>query len=180
MSTITSQRIIPSTLFSQTVMVFSRNYLPVARINLRRAAVLLLTGRAEPLDLGENKAAILLRSPSLILQVPAQIRLSTGNTERLWKVPPVSRRAVLRRDHYTCQYCGSSKQLTLDHVLPKSRGGQHSWDNVVAACESCNQAKGARTPAEARMTLRTKPKAPIHPALAFAEQFWNDPSTVTG
>lgn len=179
MSAITIQRFIPPSLLSQTIVVFSRNYLPVARINLRRAAILLLTGRAEPLELGDNKA-LLLRSPSLVLQVPAQIRLTTGNPERLWKVPPVSRREVLRRDHYTCQYCGSSKHLTLDHVLPKSRGGQHSWDNVVAACESCNQTKGARTPAEAGMRLRTKPKAPIHPALAFAEQFWTNHSTAMG
>jgi len=89
-------------------------------------------------------------------------------------VPPVNRREVLRRDHHTCQYCGSTHNLTLDHVVPLSRGGSHSWDNVVTACERCNQRKGNRTPEEANMPLRSKPRAPLHPTVAFAEQFWRE------
>jgi 5-methylcytosine-specific restriction endonuclease McrA len=157
----------------QPVVVFSKNYLPMARINVKRAVTLLVTGRAEPIDFATGKGW-LVRSPSLVLQVPTQIRLTLGSHERTWKVPSVNRREVLRRDHHSCQYCGSGKHLTLDHVIPVSKGGKHTWDNVVAACERCNQFKGDRTPEQANMSLRAKPKAPIHPSVAFADQFWKD------
>ncbi|AFY70177.1 HNH endonuclease [Thalassoporum mexicanum PCC 7367] len=155
------------------VVVFSRNYLPIARVNMRRAIALLVTGRAEPIDsMGGRTWSVL--APKFVLKVPEHIRLTIGNTERLWKVPPVNRREVLRRDNHSCQYCGAAKHLTLDHVMPRSRGGGHSWENLVAACERCNHSKGNRTPAEAGMRLVKQPKAPMHPAMAFAEQFWRD------
>ena len=158
---------------NQSVVVFSRNYLPMARINLKRAVALLVTGRAEPLDFGDG-LSWQVRSPSLVLQVPEHIRLTIGSPERHWHIPPVNRREVLRRDSHTCQYCGSKKRLTLDHVLPRSRGGSHTWDNVVAACEPCNHRKGSRTLQEAKMVLNHRPKAPMHPAIAFSERFWRD------
>ncbi|NJO39870.1 MAG: HNH endonuclease [Cyanobacteria bacterium CRU_2_1] len=161
---------IPSVL-QNSVVVFSRNYLPLARINIKRAIALLITGQAESLEFSSTKTWQ-VRSPSLVLHVPEHIRLTIGNPERLWKVPPVNRREVLRRDNHTCQYCGSTRNLTLDHVIPRSKGGTHTWDNVVTACEKCNSTKGDRVPHEAGMTLKTKPKAPIHPAVVFAEQFW--------
>jgi 5-methylcytosine-specific restriction endonuclease McrA len=161
----------PSVL-QNSVVVFSKNYLPLARVNIKRAIALLVTGRAESLGYG-NSLYWEVRSPNLTLQVPEQIRLTIGNPERLWKAPAVNRREILRRDHHTCQYCGSPKHLTLDHVLPRSRGGTHTWNNVVIACAPCNGRKGDRTPQEAGMSLKTKPKAPMHPAVAFAEQFWN-------
>lgn len=154
----------------QSVVVFSKNYLPVSRVNIKRAIVLLVTGKAEPLDFSGKGYSV--HSPSVVLVVPEQIRLTMTDTERVWRVPPVNRREVLRRDKHTCQYCGSSKHLTLDHVIPRSKGGKHSWDNVVIACEQCNSRKGDRTPSQAGMILRTKPKAPMHPAVTFAEQFW--------
>jgi 5-methylcytosine-specific restriction endonuclease McrA len=159
-------------ILQNSVVVFSKNYLPLARINIKRAVVLLVTGQAESLDFSSTKQWE-VRSPSVVLQVPEHIRLTAGNPERHWKVPPVNRREVLKRDNHTCQYCGSTKRLTLDHVIPRSKGGQHSWDNVVTACERCNSIKSDRLPHEAGMILKTKPKAPIHPAVAFAEQFWN-------
>lgn len=155
----------------QSVVVFSRNYLPVSKVNVKRALVLLVTGKAEPLEF-TSEQRLLVRSPSLVVAVPNHIRLTITSTERIWKVPPVNRREVLRRDRHTCQYCGSSKRLTLDHVIPLSKGGQHRWDNVVTACEQCNQRKSDRTPTEASMPLHTKPKAPMHPCVAFAEKFW--------
>ncbi len=158
-------------LLQNAVVVFSKNYLPLARINLRRAAVLLVTGQAESLEFSSNRQWE-IRSPSVVLQVPEHIRLISSNPERHWKVPPVSRREVLRRDSHTCQYCGSGKRLTLDHVIPRSKGGQHTWNNVVAACESCNSKKGDRLPQEIGMIPRNKPKAPVHPAIAFSDQFW--------
>jgi 5-methylcytosine-specific restriction endonuclease McrA len=156
----------------QSVVVFSKNYLPVSRVNIKRAISLLVTGKAEPLDFSGKGYSV--HSPSIVLLVPEQIRLTMADTERVWKVPPVNRREVLRRDKHACQYCGSTKKLTLDHVIPRSKGGKHSWDNVVIACEPCNSRKGDRTPHQAGMTLRTTPKAPMHPAVAFAEQFWRE------
>lgn len=162
----------PTDVLRQSVVVFSQNYLPMNRVNIKRAIGLLVTGKAEPLDLNSHDSGWFVHSPSLVLHVPAQIRLTMAGQERIWKVPPVNRREILRRDHQCCQYCGSTKRLTIDHVFPRSRGGTHTWDNVVTACERCNTTKGSRTPEEARMLLRTKPKAPIHPVVAFAEYFW--------
>jgi 5-methylcytosine-specific restriction endonuclease McrA len=163
----------PSQNLQNQVVVFSKNYLPLARINIKRAIVLLITGQAESLEFSSTKQWE-VRSPSVVLQIPEHIRLVGGNPERHWKMPPVSRREVLRRDGHACQYCGSTKHLTLDHVLPRSKGGLHSWDNVVTACERCNSAKGDRLLHETNMVLKAKPKAPIHPAIAFAEQFWKE------
>ena len=160
-----------TTVLEQSVVVFSKNYLPLSRINIKRAIALLVIGKAEPLHFADT-AGWQVRSPNTVFFVPDHIRLTVASTERLWKTPAVSRREILRRDHQTCQYCGSGKRLTIDHIIPRSKGGKHTWDNVVIACERCNQHKGDRTPHEAGMTLRTKPKAPIHPTIAFAEQFW--------
>jgi 5-methylcytosine-specific restriction endonuclease McrA len=157
----------------QSVVVFSKNYLPVSRVNIKRAIALLVTGKAEPLDFSNGKGYP-VRSPNVVLLIPEHIRLTVTDAERVWRVPPVNRREVLRRDKHTCQYCGSTKQLTLDHVIPRSKGGKHTWDNVVIACERCNSRKGDRTPQQAGMTLRTQPKAPMHPTVAFAEQFWRE------
>lgn len=157
----------------QSVVVFSQNYLPLCRVNIKRAITLLVTNKAEPLGFSTT-GGWRIHSPNLILDVPKHIRLKIAAGERIWKVPPVNRREVLRRDHHSCQYCGSHKRLTLDHVLPRSRGGLHTWNNVVTACERCNSHKGNRTPSEAGMQLHTQPKAPVHPAIAFAEQFWTN------
>jgi 5-methylcytosine-specific restriction endonuclease McrA len=104
--------------------------------------------------------------------------LTSGNPERHWKAPPVNRREVFRRDNHACQYCGSTKHLTLDHVIPRSKGGTHTWDNVVTACEKCNSCKGDRLLHETGMVLKAKPKAPMHPAITFAEQFWKEQQPV--
>ncbi|MBD2462457.1 HNH endonuclease [Oscillatoria sp. FACHB-1407] len=160
-------------ILQKQVVVFSKNYLPLARINIKRAVVLLVTGQAESLEFGSTQQWE-VRSPSVVLQIPEHIRLTSGNPERHWKAPPVNRREVFRRDNHTCQYCGSTKHLTLDHVIPRSKGGTHTWDNVVAACATCNSLKGDRLLHETGMVLKTKPKAPLHPAIAFAEQFWKE------
>ncbi len=164
-------------ILNKSVVVFSKNYLPISRVNIKRAIALLITGKAEPLDFRTDDmedTCIAVRSPSFVMQVPTQIRLTFTGNERIWKVPPVNRREVLRRDRHQCQYCGSHKNLTLDHVIPRSKGGSHTWDNVVIACNSCNSRKGDRTPQQAGMPLLTKPRAPIHPAVAFAENFWRE------
>ncbi len=158
-------------ILKQSVVVFSKNYLPINQINIKRAIILLVTGKAEPLDF-DNSHTFIIRSPSTIMRVPQQIRLTVNHVERSWRVPAVNRREILRRDKHTCQYCGSTKRLTIDHIIPRSKGGNNSWDNVVTACEHCNSHKGDRTPLQAGLTLRSKPKTPLHPIVAFAEQFW--------
>jgi 5-methylcytosine-specific restriction endonuclease McrA len=158
-------------ILQNTVVVFSKNYLPMSRIPLRRAVALLVTGLAEPVDYLSGQVWE-VRSPSLVLQVPEHIRMTSGNPERHWKVPPVNRRGVLARDNHGCQYCGSRHGLTLDHVMPRSKGGLHTWENVVTACARCNGLKGDKLIHETQMQLRSKPKAPIHPAVVFADQFW--------
>ncbi len=158
---------------NSSVVVFSKNYLPVTRVNIKRAIVLLVTGKAEPVDFISGNI-ISIRSSLIVLLVPEHIRLTCSSGERLWKIPPVNRRELLKRDHHCCQYCGNNKRLTIDHIIPVSKGGKNTWDNVVIACENCNQKKGDRTPLQAGMPLKSHPKPPMHPTVAFAEKFWHD------
>jgi 5-methylcytosine-specific restriction endonuclease McrA len=162
---------------NSAIVLFSKNYLPITRVNLRRAIHLMVAGKAEALDL---EAAILweVRSPSIVLQVPNYLRLTVNSGERIWRIPAVSRKELLRRDRHQCQYCGSNKHLTIDHIIPRSRGGKDSWENLVIACAGCNSRKSNRTPEEAGMHLKTTPKAPVHPAVTFADKFWSESSKV--
>ena len=122
------------------------------------ALVLLLKEKAEILEHGDG----VLRSETMRLDRPEVIRLIT-----FVRVPRdihrrrITRKAVLARDGWTCQYCGSRKsRLTVDHVIPRSRGGKSVWENIVAACASCNRRKGNRLPREIQMHPRKLPKAP--------------------
>lgn len=140
------------------VLVLNASYEPINVCTMRRAAVLVLKERAEVLERREG----VLHSERLELDRPCVIRLV-----RYVRVPrdvhrrKITRRAVLARDSYTCQYCGrESAGLTVDHVVPRSRGGSSLWDNIVAACAPCNRKKGNKLPGEARMPLRAHPKPP--------------------
>lgn len=147
------------------VLVLNATYEPLSVVSVKRAIVLLLKEKAELVEAARAK----LRSEHLSLPVPLVIRLVY-----FVKIPrrislPVTRRGVLSRDNYTCQYCGATplrKYLTVDHVVPRSRGGKTTWENVVTACERCNGKKGNRTPAEANMKLRTQPVRPRYIAIA--------------
>lgn len=138
------------------VLVLNASYEPLHVTSVKRAITLLQYGVAEVL---ENSADV-VRSPSTVLPVPSVIRLRRYIRRPRIHPIPFNRRNVLRRDAYTCQYCGDKADLTLDHVQPRSKGGRHSWDNVVVACRPCNQRKGDRTPEEAAMPLRLRPRAP--------------------
>ena len=138
------------------VLVLNQNYEPLNVCNARRAIVLVDGGKAEVLEVD----GVVYRSPSRTLRVPSVIRLN-----HLIKRPRprvrLTRREVFLRDQHTCQYCGvMSKDLTLDHVVPKHRGGRHQWDNLVSACRSCNHRKGGKTVEEAKMALRQPPAEP--------------------
>jgi 5-methylcytosine-specific restriction endonuclease McrA len=133
-------------------LVLNVTYEPLSVVAGRRAAVLVLADKADVV----HESGISLHSERLVLAVPSVIRL-----RQMVRVPyerhvPLSRRAVFVRDEHECQYCAGPAE-TLDHVVPRSRGGLHSWDNVVAACRRCNLRKGDRLLEHTHMVLRRRP-----------------------
>jgi 5-methylcytosine-specific restriction endonuclease McrA len=146
------------------VLVLNATYEPLSIVSVQRAVVLLLKEKAEL----SEAAAERLHAARTSLPVPLVIRLVYYvRIPRQVTLAP-SRNSVLLRDNNTCQYCGATPgraNLTLDHVVPRSRGGDSTWDNVVAACRTCNIRKGDRTPEEAGMALRKRPGRPHY--LAF-------------
>lgn len=141
------------------VLVLNATYEPINVCTLRRAAVLLLKQKAEPVEQREGAA---LHSEHMTLERPDVIRLvNYVRIPREAHRRKITRRAVLARDSWTCQYCGSTKSgLTVDHVIPRSRGGKSVWENIVAACATCNRRKGNRLPKEIHMHPKNTPKAP--------------------
>ena len=153
---------------SASVLVLNATYEPLSIVSVRRAVVLLLKEKAEIVEAAEA----VLRSEHITLPVPLVIRLVTYVPVPRRLGLPVTRRTVLARDRYTCQYCGSQPgkaHLTVDHVVPRSRGGKTVWENVVIACGLCNRRKGDRTPEEAGMRLLSRPSRPRYVALVLLE-----------
>jgi 5-methylcytosine-specific restriction endonuclease McrA len=151
-----------------SVLVLNATYEPLSVVSVRRAVILLLKEKAEIVEAAEAE----LRSESFTMPMPLVIRLVYYVRIPYRVSLPLTRRTVLARDHYTCQYCGSQpsrKDLTVDHVLPRSRGGYTHWENVVTACQRCNGRKGNRTPDEANMKLLARPTQPRYVALAMVE-----------
>lgn len=135
------------------VLVLNASYEPLNVTNWKRAVVLLVKGKAEPLE--HNDTFIYHAFP-----LPSVIRLKYY-VKVPYKEIPLTRRNILDRDRNTCQYCGyKGELLTLDHVYPRSRGGKDSWDNLVTACVYCNIKKGNKTPDEALMELKKEPRKP--------------------
>jgi len=138
------------------VLVLNTTYEPINVCSLKRALILVLKDRAEVLESTSHR----VRSEKLSLARPTVVRLRT-----YVKIPPgerrrISRRAVMARDGFRCQYCGSTRQLTLDHIVPTSRGGRTTWENLVTSCAPCNVRKGARLLGEIGMALHTRPRPP--------------------
>ena len=138
------------------VLVLNASYEPINICAARRAIVLVLKGLAHP----EEMSAQTLHAARRQFPVPSVIRLLEYR-----RIPhqnrALSRKNILMRDRYVCQYCGRGGQsatLTLDHVIPRSRGGESSWDNLVACCKKCNHKKGNRTPEESNMHLLRRPR----------------------
>lgn len=140
------------------VLVLNASYEPINVCSTRRAVILVLKEKAEVLE----RSGRPLRSERSSFTRPAVIRLVTYvRVPRNAHSRRISRKAVLARDSWTCQYCGERKpSMTIDHVIPRSRGGQSVWENIVAACGSCNRRKGDRLPEEIRMHPRSRPQAP--------------------
>ena len=138
------------------VLVLNQNYEPLNICRVRRAIVLLYRGKAEMLENGSG----FVQSASHTFPVPSVIRLACL-IKRPWLRPKLTRVEVFNRDRYTCQYCSKkTRQLSLDHVIPRYHGGQHTWENVVSACIPCNRRKAGRTPEQAGMRLLNSPSPP--------------------
>ena len=137
------------------VLVLNASYEPLNITTWRRATVLMLKGKAESLE--ENPDLKIRHDRNL----PTVIRL-----KYFIKIPyreiTFSRKNIFQRDNNSCQYCGyTGQELSIDHIIPRSRGGNDNWENVTTACLNCNVIKGNRTPEEANMPLRTKPHRPL-------------------
>ncbi|HEX6331086.1 MAG TPA: HNH endonuclease [Actinomycetota bacterium] len=136
-------------------LVLNASHQPLAVVTARRAVVLVLKDKAEVLVADGQ----VFRSERVSMDAPSVLRL-----RRFVRVPyrataPLTRRAVFARDNWSCQYCGAPAE-NLDHVIPKSRGGTHTWDNVVAACRRCNSRKENRLIEDAGLRLARRPTAP--------------------
>jgi 5-methylcytosine-specific restriction endonuclease McrA len=142
------------------VLVLNQSFEPLAVCHARRAIVLIFQGKAEMLEDGRGY----VHSIDETVPLPSVIRLARM-VRRPRRQRKMNRYEIFHRDNYTCQYCGEqSHHLTLDHVMPRFRGGQHTWENVVSCCAACNRHKAGRTPEEAHMKLRTKPGPPQNDA----------------
>lgn len=143
------------------VLVLNVNYEPLNVCNIARAMGLLVLGKAELMQNGRG----VIHTASATFEQPSVIRLNYM-IHRPRPHVRLCKREIFRRDGYRCQYCGrSTSHLTLDHVLPRYRGGGYSWENLVSACPQCNRLKGHRTLHEAGMTLRSRPHEPSPTAL---------------
>ncbi len=139
------------------VLLLNVTYEPLTTVGLRRAVCLVLGGKAEVVH--DDVDGALLHAASVVLATPSVIRL-----RRYVRVPyrnrvPLTRAALMRRDNYRCAYCGRRAE-TIDHVVPRSRGGQHAWENCVASCTICNHRKADRLLEELGWTLAVPPVVP--------------------
>ena len=145
-----------ATLMHEPVLVLNATFEPINVTAVRRAMVLMLKGVAQAEELNSTH----VHSPSKSLPVPSVIRL-LAYRHIPQQTRALSRKNILLRDRNTCQFCGSTfpaSELTLDHVVPRSRGGRSSWENLVASCYRCNNRKGDRTPEEAGIALVRRPR----------------------
>ncbi len=139
------------------VLVLNQSYEPLNICRVRRAVVLIYQNKAEMLENGAG----FIHSTSDEFAVPSVIRLAVMVRRPHRTARKLTRLEIFKRDRHTCQYCGrETRQLTLDHVIPRYREGQHTWENVVSACVPCNRRKAGRTPPEAGMKLSCQPVRP--------------------
>ncbi len=144
---------------SERVLVLNQSYEPISVCGVQKAIILIFLSKAEIVVEDHDRKIRSVRSmwpfPSVI-RLHAYIRLPYIKIE-------LSRKNILRRDGHRCTYCGSTAPpLTIDHVYPRSRGGQDTWENLVCACVRCNNRKGNRTPEEAGLTMHQPPRKPSH------------------
>ena len=151
------------------VLLLNASVEPLRVIPLRRAIGLILAGKAETIAEGEGR----IRSATSSLAMPAVVRLNYMVRVPFIATAPLTRQAVLVRDGRRCQFLHCNRAgSTIDHVVPKSRGGRHAWTNVVAACLRCNLFKGNRTVEETRLRLI---REPVHPQFLFSVHLMRHP-----
>jgi 5-methylcytosine-specific restriction endonuclease McrA len=138
------------------VLLLNATFEPLAVVTAKRAVVLMLTGKAECVEAALEGA---FRSENLTVAAPSVMRLSRYVRVPYRRPVPMTRAGVLRRDGRRCVYC-TRRADTIDHVVPRSRGGAHTWDNCVAACRTCNSKKADRLLEELGWTLAVKPTVP--------------------
>jgi 5-methylcytosine-specific restriction endonuclease McrA len=139
-------------------LLLSQGYEPIKVISWQRAITLLTLGKVEVIEEYDHE----IRAVSVVIKIPAVVRLLRA-FRRHAKPVKFSRINIYARDGYRCQYCGtkcSIGELTYDHVIPRAKGGRTTWDNIVTCCYPCNYTKGSRTPAEAKMSLKSTPVRP--------------------
>ena len=142
----------------ERTLVLTQSYEPLKVVSWQRAITLLFQGKCEVIEEYDHD----IRSTSIVLKMPAVVRLLRA-FKRHKKPVKFSRINVYGRDRYSCQYCGEKVSLadgTYDHVIPRAQGGKTEWTNIVTCCAACNNRKGGRTPEQAGMRLRSKPKRP--------------------
>lgn len=140
-------------------LLLNASFEPVMVVSWKKAVIMAMLGKVEVIEEYDR----IIRGVNFSLRLPAVIRLHRY-LRRKTAIVKFSRQNLYLRDRGLCQYCGGPfehRQLTYDHVIPRSRGGQTEWTNVVTCCVSCNLKKGGKTPEEAGMSLIRKPKAPI-------------------
>lgn len=146
---------VPGKMTMRSALVLNATYEPLSVVSARRAICLVLGDKAEIVaDDGTQ-----VHSERLSLSSPIVIRLRYVVKVPYSRSTAMSRRAVFARDNHTCGYCGARAD-SIDHVVPRSRGGKNVWENVIAACRPCNLRKRDRTPDEAGMRMSTVPRAP--------------------
>jgi len=153
------------------VLLLNSDYEPLNVCNVRRAFRLVFAEKAEVIQYDHHD----IRTATQVFRAPSVIRLQ----HRVKRPRPrvrLSRREIFARDKHTCQYCGAQTgDLTLDHVIPRHRGGGHTWDNLVAACKTCNHRKGGRFLDEARMRLARSPFEPRCDVYTLFTPYLSDP-----
>lgn len=145
------------------VLVLNHNFEPLNICSIQRGMALLLLEKAEVIRFSDN----VLRTTDDEMTIPSVLRLHEVIRRPMPELK-ISRKSVLARDGYTCVYCGSRESLTIDHVFPRHRGGETTWENVVCCCLRCNNKKGSRTPQECNMRLPQQPRKPRYvPYISF-------------
>lgn len=140
------------------VLVLNQDYSPLTVCSAERAFLLIYADKAERVH---DDPELTMRTVSTEFKMPSVIRLQKYIYVP-YKSVLLSRQNIFKRDRHECQYCGATKDLTLDHVMPRSRGGNSTWNNLTTACKKCNSYKGDRTPEEAEMPLKTVPFKPSY------------------
>jgi 5-methylcytosine-specific restriction endonuclease McrA len=143
---------------NKKVLVLNQSYQPISVTTVKKAVNPTWRNKVDTIEISEQT----LRSPNAEFPLPLVIRLKSGVKYNPFRRVELNRRNLFKRDKNCCVYCGSKENLTVDHVIPRSRGGKTTWDNVVTACHPCNNKKDNKMPEDVGLKLKIQPKQPNH------------------